>query len=120
MKAITRIMLLALGVMCALTFNVGAEDPPLVLITTYGTGTSSCGLWIQSHHDDESAVSITQHNVNRAWISGFVSGAGYAALKLRKTDSAGMVTFMDQYCTAHPLDPMYEGARALVLELGKP
>jgi hypothetical protein len=60
---------------------------------------------------------ITVYDGYQVWAAGFISGAGYAGLNLRETDFGGLVTFMDQYCQAHPLEHISRGAQALVGEL---
>jgi hypothetical protein len=80
--------------------------------TVYGQGNSSCGTWIQDKQSDSRAISL--HAIDRAWVGGFVSGSGHTGLQLRKTDSNGIVAFMDTYCQAHPLENISLGAAALV------
>lgn len=76
----------------------------------YGHGAASCGTWIQRQR--EGGVSS---NSTKAWIVGFVSGAGYvAAPSLGVTDSDGVAAFVDKYCAENPLKTIANATEELV------
>lgn len=80
----------------------------------YGYGAASCGVWLENR-----PVGSALQWGQRGWVTGFVSGAGYAGQSLRATDSAGMFAFVDKYCTDNPLSTIAKAAAALVVELGQ-
>jgi hypothetical protein len=85
----------------------------------YGTGGSSCGEWLSRRAS--SGVGDREFWPNLAqttWVLGFVSGAAFASsVPFQETDSAGIVAWMDTYCTAHPLVMYAEAAAQLAREL---
>ena len=81
--------------------------------TIYGHGNSSCGEWLAERKKDGWGTIVKE-----AWVIGFVSGAGYTGPPMKQSDTAGLLAFMDQHCTSHPLEKMEAGARALVNRLG--
>jgi len=89
--------------------------------TVYGFGTSSCSTWRQDKSRNDRAYAA-----DKAWATGYVSGAGYAVSlgsdgqrKLKTTDSAAIVAFIDTYCQAHPVDAISEAAQALIQDLSR-
>ena len=84
----------------------------------YGNGKQSCGTWVQNKEKD-TASRVTLYDGQKAWVVGFVSGAGYwrSGPDLQATDVGGIVTFMDTYCQAHPLNLIATGAAALADQL---
>jgi len=81
--------------------------------TQYGNYGVSCGKFTSSPE--------TQREAYRAWLMGFVSGAGYGysmkGTMLAETDYRGGTAWIDKYCTEHPLDEIAVAAVALVKEL---
>jgi hypothetical protein len=90
----------------------------------YGFGTQSCGAWSSAGTAAAKLNSTVRDLIprfeNEAWVAGFVSGAGYESRMLRKTDSAGIVAWMDTYCAAHPLDAISVAAAKLTEGLKRP
>ena len=80
-------------------------------------GAISCGVWLRDRLGDDARIA------DEAWVSGFITGmnAGIGAAlgsdKLlqvgRGTDAAGMFSWIDNYCRAHPLDHLARAAETL-------
>jgi hypothetical protein len=80
----------------------------------YGEGLSSCGKWRAARKGNN------WYEVGQ-WVFGWVSAAGaYGERGLRATDSQALAAWVDNYCSAHPLDTLHQAASALVDELAKP
>jgi hypothetical protein len=75
-------------------------------------GAPDCGTWVQN-----------QSFLYRAWLLGFMSGKnniwmGTPADPLQSIQSGQqIILWMDNYCRAHPLDNVVDGANALWHEL---
>ena len=83
-------------------------------VHAYGVGARSCGKWLEDRRTGNRYDDVE-------WLLGWVSAAGqYRDAQLRHSDSAAMPAWVDNYCTANPLDPIYVGAYKLVEELSKP
>ena len=81
--------------------------------TTYGHGTRSCGDWLSDRKKQD-----WEALVKEAWVTGFVSGVGYASsTALKQTDTEGLLSFIDRHCTDHPLDLLVEATTKLTTEL---
>lgn len=109
--------LLASVLLSALLFTgvlVAQNVPPRGQYSVYGFGTGSCGRWLEERKQPNVTLS---GGGQRGWVLGFVSGVGYAGFRLKETDSAGLIAFVDTYCAEHPLDDIGEAAKALVEEL---
>jgi hypothetical protein len=91
--------------------------------TVYGFGTKSCGKWTEAVTAASLRRDIADRYIdmaNEQWIAGFVSGAGYTDSKaFRDADIEGIRAFVNNYCTAHPLDKMGDAAEKLIEELEK-
>jgi hypothetical protein len=77
-----------------------------------GAGAASCGTWTK-YRSDPQAHFVASVEVN--WVLGFLSGIGYAragADPLRGMDPAGVSGWIDNYCRAHPIDPIHLAAVA--------
>jgi hypothetical protein len=87
----------------------GSEDYAI-----YGYGNTSCGAWTANRPKDSagSAAAVS-------WVLGFVSGVGFVDKPLRKTDSAGMTAWIDQYCSKKPLDTLATAAGQMIFDLQK-
>lgn len=88
-----------------------------------GHGLSSCDAWIQARKI---------HNVDQMtmeqWVAGYLSEANLVGPDidapdipdlLKGEDWAGLTDWIDNYCSAHPLDRLYTAANGLVVELGR-
>ena len=96
-----KVFVLVLAFMCMPT--VGSA------YNVYGTGgtPSSCGTWVKSKGD------LDTRNFQMSWVLGFISGASYVGPKLKKTNSAAVEVFMDNYCQKNPLKSIESGAAEL-------
>src|SRR6187399_581653 len=119
--ALTIFMIFVIPVV--LTTMADAQSAPgkAPTYTVYGFGTSSCNTWRQDKSRNDRAYAA-----DKAWATGYVSGAGYAVSlgsdgqrKLKTTDSAGIVAFIDTYCQGHPLEAISEAAQALIQDLSR-
>jgi hypothetical protein len=86
----------------------------------HGAGTQSCGTWTSSR----SAHDILEAPLEN-WVEGFITGInftrqirGYSDL-LAGTDQNGAFAWVDNYCSAHPLDNVSDATANLVTELTK-
>jgi hypothetical protein len=90
-----------------------------------GQGTSSCGSWTEARR----TKALHQHT-HQQWVFGFLSGANlglvdpanktitpYAPDFIKGGDFDSVVAWIDNYCSAHPLDSIGTAALALVFEL---
>jgi hypothetical protein len=78
-----------------------------------GLGTTSCGFWTQARHDQ-------RHSSAAQWVFGFLSGVNFTSDKpdaLAAADFHGLIAWMDNYCTAHPLAVLSQAAVQLLAEL---
>lgn len=74
----------------------------------YGHGALSCGQWVTRQKEGRSDTVVT-------WVVAFVSGAGYTApYTLKKTDADAMTVWIDNYCSANPLDSISNASGRLV------
>jgi hypothetical protein len=79
--------------------------------SVYGLETQSCGAWLALPNKASSPYGW--------WLTGFVSGAGYATpYDMRRSDRDGLMSWVDKYCAERPLDPLASAAIALAKELG--
>jgi hypothetical protein len=104
--------LLALAVVAIVVPLVTARQVaiPRGQFMNYGAGVSSCGKWI--------AANQAQHLTYSAWVLGFVSGFGHAAVTdLRETDADAIDAWMNKFCREHPLETISHASQALVSEL---
>ncbi len=79
----------------------------------YGAGAESCGDWVLHAKSDGSAIHVSE----KSWVLGFISGAWFGGFTLVQTDLPAMNLWMDNYCTAHPLDNVATAAGMLAVEL---
>jgi hypothetical protein len=83
----------------------------------WGAGTVSCGEWTKNRSPSELEPAAQMSN----WLLGFITG--YNAYRSETpdiastTDMAGLEGWIDNYCLHHPLDPLFQAAGALLVEL---
>lgn len=86
--------------------------------TVLGMGNKSCGSWV-ADRKAKSGVDL----VEEAWVLGFLSAYNEFGPEAddvtAQTDVAGVSGWIDNYCTAHPLDTIALAAQALIVELNK-
>jgi len=106
---------LVVGLLVAVTVlaPVGAQKQPEADYRVYGQGGLLCREWVEAQRDADPAKYDAAY-VYDVWMLGFVSGAGYAGLPMRETNSKAIKTFVDQYCAARPTDSVSYAAAALV------
>jgi hypothetical protein len=73
---------------------------------TYGAGLGSCGTWIRDRKSE------LGWQVDFSWIQGNIAGIALAHPdeSQKDTDPNGMISWLDTYCSAHPLTSMYIAA----------
>ena len=91
--------------------------------TVIGSGTVSCGSWIESRKgSDENRLQ------RQGWVSGYLSsynmwtlpdnrGVEYRDVS-ESVDADGIFAWIDNYCGAHPFDKLAHAVEALIYELG--
>ena len=75
----------------------------------YGAGVSSCGTWLENRRSPNEFVWMA----NGQWIMGWLSAAGHYGTDLKKTDSAAISAWVDNYCKANPLEDLEKAAISL-------
>lgn len=86
-----------------------------------GAGRDACSAWLS----DRGSTSTSAKAASKArieWISGFLSGVNLFAessghLKGGVDDPEGVNKWIDNYCRAHPTDPLWAAVGNLVLDL---
>lgn len=75
-----------------------------------GTGTLSCGVWLENSANPEARDLYTQ------WLVGFLSAHNYYHLnrQAKIPDFASVGAWLDSYCRNNPLHPVFFAAAALV------
>jgi hypothetical protein len=82
-----------------------------------GAGVKSCGTWTQERRNSVTSGYYEQ------WVAGFLTAVNLTIgqqLKidlLERTDQKGIYAWIDNYCVAHPLNTIVEGADVLGAEL---
>lgn len=100
---------------------------PLVLVSTlmpslsqagmiYGHGSKSCGQWLEARKESNTSNDALYFSV---WVTGFVTGVGYAGIDLKESDPDGRDNWIDNYCEKYPLELVGNAAGALVNELAE-
>jgi hypothetical protein len=79
---------------------------------------ATCGAWTAEHR-----LNSRKSAQYEAWTFGYLSGwsvtTTVAGNPLAKTDSAGIIKWINNYCVAHPLDKLITAADHLIDELQK-
>jgi hypothetical protein len=78
-----------------------------------GLGTYSCGFWTRAPERSPGAPAAQ-------WVLGFLSGVNFTSDKpdvLAAVDFNGVMAWVDNYCTAHPLATLSQAAVQLLAEL---
>jgi hypothetical protein len=78
-----------------------------------GAGVFTCRTWTVDHHSQNVAIYVEE-----AWVFGFLSAIGYVHLNrmdpLHGMDGGAVDSWIDNYCSAHPLDRIAEAASAFI------
>jgi hypothetical protein len=81
-------------------------------VTVIGAGAkTTCGKWLCERQSGGFTISN--------WVLGFLSGVGTLAPDLdplNRLDSDAVLHWIDNYCRAHPLDPITNALKAFVKE----
>jgi hypothetical protein len=109
----TRTLVTALMVATAVLIPVRAQQRQEADYRVYGAGSLPCREWVEAQRKAD-PTRFSTADIYQVWIVGFVSGAGYAGLTLKGSNSEGMKAFVDQYCAARPSDTIATAAAALV------
>lgn len=80
-------------------------------------GAPSCGNWVTERASPNKWNSLANNN----WLNGYLSAYAKVAHKdiLKNADNESIMRWMDNYCKAHPLNEIDDGADALIGELIK-
>lgn len=78
---------------------------PAEAFNLIGQGTQSCGTWTATRRAGK-AFGFEQ------WVLGFLSGVGWIGPDdpMLGTDAEGVWAWIDNYCRAHPIDPLANAA----------
>jgi len=90
-----------------------ASQSPVALMRYMGE--LSCGKWLA----EKGEYNGLKKGVPLNWVLGFVSGVSLSIDQslLEDVDQASVAAWLDQYCTAHPLEDLSRAAVVLVNEL---
>lgn len=92
---------------------LAAQKQPEPDYRVYGQGAAACSDWTSAQRNADPAKYDSAY-MFEVWMLGFVSGAGYAGLPMKATDSKGIKAFVDQYCAGRPADNLSQAAASLV------
>lgn len=116
----------ALPLVLALVVMSGAALPARAVILRW-VGPNSCGEWHRNSpvgRGGQDGVSLTDTNVDNAitlnWVLAFLSGYASAPGSpdiLNDVSSASVAGWLDNYCSANPLDTIQQAAFKLRNEL---
>ena len=91
-----------------------------VTITVRGEGNASCNAWTREH-----AARSNRQRDQDSWILGYVNAAA-SMLEIPTVEdvsapfhNADLITWIDDYCSAHPDDPVIRAADALMRDLAR-
>ena len=107
---------LGLAIVLAVMLFAGKADAQMLRIL--GAGATVCGRWVIDRRED-SALAIDEFS----WVLGFFTGlnAGLPAESSNDHQVGAQLdvdvarVWLDNYCTAHPLDTLYQAANGLYL-----
>jgi hypothetical protein len=98
----------------AVALMIGSAEAEAYTIA--GLGNSSCGTWTTARREQR-AASYEQ------WVLGFLNGIGFKSVSasgggdpLNGLDTDAVWAWVDNYCQANPLDPIWTAAVQLSLE----
>jgi hypothetical protein len=99
--------------LAAATCTARPSDAAANMILGYGA--DSCGTWTADRNNRNQAVADAQ------WVLGYVGGMGFLSGKdlLGGLDYGAVVSWVNNYCEAHPLEQVVDAAIALGIELAK-
>lgn len=112
--------IMALSVLLTVWASSASADS-IRSVSIGGVGRDPCSAWVLGRATTTpSAEAASQTRIE--WISGFLSAVNVFAdrsgnLKGGVDDPDGVIRWIDKYCGAHPTDPLWTAAGALVLDL---
>jgi hypothetical protein len=82
--------------------------------TILGAGSQPCGQWLRARSEATPEASVLQ-----SWLLGYLTSVNANALSVTQDISAGtrveaLFSWVDTYCSDHPLDPAARAAAKLV------
>jgi hypothetical protein len=106
-----------------LTFNPYSSSPPTTTpyspsanypetFILYGFHSVSCQSWTQARASNSDEVFQFQ-----AWVTGFISGAGWKNAAIAQTDYAAINYYLDDYCKRQPMNDLFAATKALISKL---
>ena len=109
------------AVLLAIAGPVDLHAQPTHAVAVGGTGREPCAAWTQDRNAEKEPGRQTSEG-RIEWISGFFSAVNLFAepsgnLHGGIDDRDGMLSWIDNYCRAHPGDPLFAAAANLVLQL---
>jgi hypothetical protein len=88
-------------------------------VIAFGIGGRSCGNWTQWRQSKSVNAGLSTQ-----WVAGYLSGKNVESNfsnpqddPLRGTDFAGLMAWIDNYCSSHPLEAINSAADKLMDEL---
>jgi hypothetical protein len=84
--------------------------------SVFGVGNASCGHWTE-------ARKMHMANVEEQWVAGFLTGTNGILFTdmhveiLDDMDASGLFAWIDNWCSANPLNHIAHAASTLMLEL---
>ncbi len=78
----------------------------------YGLHSVSCQSWMQARR-----TSSDEAFQYEAWVTGFLSGAGWKNAPIAQTDYTAINYYVDDYCRRHPMKDLFAATKALINKL---
>lgn len=102
------------AVLAALTIVVFAQEATAAGVTVLGSGTISCGKWIEQSRASPSSLPLAI-----GWVAGYLTRASISTNRdlLAAPDASALRAWIDNYCLAHPLDTLFNAVEELEGEL---
>ena len=104
-------------------YNPGVNSPSVIAgysatpayegtFILYGFHSVSCHSWTQARKtSNEEAYQY------EAWVTGFLSGAGWKGAPIAQTDYAAINYYVDDYCRRQPMKDLFAATKALINKL---
>jgi hypothetical protein len=96
-------MLKPVFLVLALATGLAVWPAPARAATTMGAGNQSCGTWTADRRNPDT----TNLLMDISWVAGFLSGIGWSidgADPLNGIDANAVWGWIDNYCSAHPVE----------------
>lgn len=94
----------------ATPYSPSQSNPETFIL--YGYHSVSCQSWTQARAENSEQVGQLE-----AWVTGFLSGAGWRNAAMAQTDYAAIHYHLDDYCKRYPANDLFKATRALVSKL---